>query len=334
MQQTNDSLISIVMSSDEQLAMPLTVAAFSAVQNLQGRQANLFILDGGISPSSKQKFSRTIAADHIRVHWIQPASPRLDEIFNKHQRHERYPMPAYYRLVLPEILPADVHKVIYLDVDVIVLADLAKLWLLETEPYQFLGVQEPDGPYLIDCYRTYAPDFLKRLNIEELRLRPDHQYCNSGVMVINIDKWRRDDVMDKLLNFVDVYFPPYADQDALNVVLIDQWKAIDPRWNVTGAFYQPQRNCPYSPEQVGQVVRDPFIVHYTGSPKPWTEGPEPCSHPRAFEFLRYAKGTAWGSAVRQRHWQSTARRTLLSFKQIARNGLRRVCPPMLKKLIR
>src|SRR5689334_3585939 len=140
MRETDASLLSIVMSSDDRLAMPLAVAAHSAVKNLKGRPANLFILDGGMSEVSKRRIAKTIPADQVHIHWIQPVSGRLNEIFEKRRRYARYPLAAYYRLLLPEILPREIKKVIYLDVDVIVLADLATLWRIDVEPYQFLAV--------------------------------------------------------------------------------------------------------------------------------------------------------------------------------------------------
>jgi lipopolysaccharide biosynthesis glycosyltransferase len=327
-------LLSIVMSSDDRLAMPLAVAAHSAVKNLKGRPANLFILDGGMSEVSKRRIAKTIPADQVHIHWIQPVSGRLNEIFEKRRRYARYPLAAYYRLLLPEILPREIKKVIYLDVDVIVLADLATLWRIDVEPYQFLAVQEPDGPYVLECFREYNPQLLAQLNLAEFGLRPDHKYCNTGVMVINIEKWRRDQVMDKALDFTDKYFPAYADQDVLNVVLAGQWEALDPRWNVTTAFYVPLRNSPYSPQIIDQVLQDPFIVHFTTAAKPWGNGPAPCKHHGAAAFFEYAAGTDWATTIRWQRRLRTVSRKVLFGEQTALRMVKKACPPVVKRLIR
>ena len=250
--------------------MPLTVAAYSAMKNLRDRQANLFILDGGIAAAGRRKIRQSIDSNQFRIHWVRPASARL-EVMHRKSKNRRIPLPAYFRLLLPEILPQDIYKVISLDPDTIVLKDLAKLWEIDMEDYQFLAVQEPDGPYVIDCFRTFYPD-LKDLDFSQFQVTPEHKYFNSGVMVINIQKWRQDGVTEKALNFIESYFPKYPDQDALNVVSAGQWGILDPRWNTTQAFYEKQKNNPYSPEIIDQVVRDPFIVHYTGQAKPWGTG--------------------------------------------------------------
>jgi lipopolysaccharide biosynthesis glycosyltransferase len=298
-------LISIVMASDNRCAMPLTVAAYSAMKNLKDHQANLFILDGGIAAAGRRKIRQSIDSNQFRIHWVRPASARL-EVMHRKSENRRYPLPAYFRLLLPEILPQDIYKVIYLDTDTIVLKDLAKLWEIDTEDYHFLAVQEPDGPYVIDCFRAFNPE-LKDLDFSQFQVTPEHKYFNSGVMVINIQKWRQDGVAEKALNFLELYFPKYADQDALNVVSAGQWRILDPRWNTTQAFYEKQKNNPYSPEIIDQVVRNPFIIHYTGQAKPWGTGGVRSSHPRADLFFKYGVLTAWAWGIRRNYWLNRAR---------------------------
>ena len=112
-------LISIVMASDNRCAMPLTVAAYSAMKNLKDHKANLFILDGGIAAAGRRKICQSIDSNQFRIHWVRPASARL-EVIHRKSENRRFPLPAYFRLLLPEVLPQDIYKVIYLDTDTIV----------------------------------------------------------------------------------------------------------------------------------------------------------------------------------------------------------------------
>ncbi len=306
MAELHSSAISIVLASDERLAMPMTVAAFSAVTNTRSGPINLFILDGGIMPSSRHKVCRTLVLPHVHVHWIRPASARIDEICRKGP-NPRYSKAAYFRLLLPEILPSEIKKVIYLDADVVVLKDLSELWSVEMDGNPFLAVQEPDGPYMIDCFRTFNPE-LRNLDFDKFGIRPEHKYCNSGVMVIDVEKWRREAVMEKAFAFLETYFPRFVDQDALNVVLAGRWGLLDPKWNVTQAFYVAQPKCPYGPEVIRNVVSDPYILHFTGSPKPWTNGAAPSLHPGAEFFFHYGRRTAWAWTIRGRRWLGFSRR--------------------------
>ena len=314
---SNGRVISLVMAADDCGAMPLTVAAYSAIKNTQSYPVNLFILDGGIRSKSKPKITQSLPWDRVTIHWIQPMSPRLQKVRSR-GNDGGYPLPAYYRLLLPQILPDDVKKVIYLDIDVIVLHDLGELWDVDLGNYPFLAVQEPDGPYVIECFKRFNPH-LKHLDFDKFGVTREHKYFNSGVMVINLERWRQDGVMEKALNFLDSYSPRFADQDVLNVILAGQWGTLDPRWNQTPAFYRKHENNPYSAQVVDQVVRDPFIVHFTGRAKPW--GFE-SSHPRADLFSHYCHETAWAWTLRRNYWWHVAQHPARSLKRLLLRGVK------------
>jgi lipopolysaccharide biosynthesis glycosyltransferase len=295
----DSQVISLVMVSDNAGAMPLTVAAYSAIDNLKDLPVNLFILDGGISPSSKRKFCQSIPADRVKVHWLYPADPRL-EVLCKKGDYRRFPVPTLYRLLVARILPQAIRKVIYLDSDIIVLHDLAKLWSIDTGNYHFLAVQEPDGPYVIDCFHKFNPQL--KVDFEKYGVSREHKYCNAGVMLIDLEKWRHDEIMEKALCFLESNPARCLDQDALNVILAGRWGTLDPRWNQTRSFHRKQENNPYSAEVIDQVVRDPFIIHFTGPQKPWATAASKSSHPQEDLWLRYSMRTAWARSIRRNSW--------------------------------
>lgn len=309
------------MASSDKLAMPLAIAAYSAARNLKGRSANLIILDGGITQASKRKILQTIATERLHVYWVNPQSARLAAIGQKNA-DLRYPMAAYYRLLLPEILPETIKKVIYLDSDLIVLSDVGDLWDMELGNNHFLAVQEPDGPYLIESLRSNNPE-LRNLDLTTFGITPEHKHCNSGVMVINLQLWRRDKVIDKTLDFVESYMPKFADQEAINIVLAGKWKSLDPRWNVTPAFYKEQPNSPYTPEVVSRVLSDPFILHFAGIAKPWVVGQTARPHPRAKLFYEYAARTPWGWSIRRDYWLNQAWQKTSALKHLPARFLRK-----------
>jgi lipopolysaccharide biosynthesis glycosyltransferase len=319
-------VISIVMAGDDLYAMPLTVAAYSAIRNLKHHQkADIYILDGGIAERSKRKILRSLDADGVHIHWIKPVSPRLEDFWKKANKG-RYPLPAYYRLLLPEILPNNVRKLIYLDADVIVLEDLAGLWDIDIGDYCCLAVQEPDDPHVIDCFQRSNPH-ISVYDLEKYGVTPEHKYFNSGVMVINLEKWRQDGVMEKAFGFLDTHSPRYADQDVLNVVVAGRWGALAPRWNQTGAFYHRQRNNPYTAEVTDQVVQAPFIVHFTWWPKPWAHDAIRNAHPRAHLFFEMGRRTAWAGTIRRTYWLRRLRHGVRSVRQYSRHCIKWASSP-------
>ena len=65
------------MASDNRRAVPLTVAAYFAIKNLEDCHVDLCILDRGIEAAGKRKIRQSLEADRVNIHWIEPESTRL-----------------------------------------------------------------------------------------------------------------------------------------------------------------------------------------------------------------------------------------------------------------
>ena len=127
-----------------------------------------------------------------------------------------------------------------------------------------------------------------------LRYPPSKGYFNSGVLLINLKKWRDEQIIVKFVEFMQNHsdWIKLHDQDVMNKVFCDD-KLILPitnnfqeghLWN--DIFYDYWK---YE-KQVLAARKDPVVIHYTDS-KPWIEG---CAHPFKNEFFRYLKNTEWG----------------------------------------
>ena len=92
---------------------------------------------------------------------------------------------CYFRLLLPELLPSGVEKVLYLDCDLIIRDDLSSLWETDVSATAFAAAHELDSPAvkarLVDGVRFHR----------ELGLTRDRARFNSGVLVLNLAQWRR-----------------------------------------------------------------------------------------------------------------------------------------------
>lgn len=67
-----------------------------------------------------------------------------------------------------------------------------------------------------------------------MKISETAKYFNSGLMIIDMDKWRKHSISEKVINFInnnseDMFV--FHDQDALNAILYDQWHDLHPRWN-------------------------------------------------------------------------------------------------------
>lgn len=156
------------------------------------------------------------------------------------------------RIELPNILPKSVKKVLYLDADVLVVEDLKKLYDIDL-------ANEHAGM----VYDAYI--YKKGSYTDGCGFKYNKNYFNSGVILMNIEKWREDKITEKMLSFVAehkdrfVYktgvsscIYEFPDQDLINKILYGKIKPIDRRWN---HFFGHHKN--------------PAIYHYAGVIKPW-----------------------------------------------------------------
>jgi lipopolysaccharide biosynthesis glycosyltransferase len=164
---------------------------------------------------------------------------------------------AYYRLFIGSLLPAGLAKVIYLDVDVMVQSDIYPLWHSEMNGNIVLAVQD-------SCIQTYH----KHGSQED-----SGPYFNSGVMLIDLSAWRREDIERRSFKRARERrgFARYNEQEALNYCLSGQWGLLPPIWNrqSTLDLFPDWQSSPYSAEEFQQALRDPIIIHFTKATKPW-----------------------------------------------------------------
>ncbi|WP_407529903.1 glycosyltransferase family 8 protein [Methylobacterium oryzisoli] len=163
---------------------------------------------------------------------------------------------TYARLLLPYLMPRR-EKVLYLDADLIVLGDIAPLWRLDLRDHAAAAIRDPF------CDNRAAIGF-----------SPDEPYFNAGVLLMNLDAWRREGIAETVAGEIARLGPrlKYFDQDALNLVLRGRILFADPRWN-----FQPRmadatpQDLACTPEAFRRIRERPAIVHFTTPHKPWKD---------------------------------------------------------------
>jgi lipopolysaccharide biosynthesis glycosyltransferase len=166
---------------------------------------------------------------------------------------------TWYRIFLPELL-AEVDRILYLDSDLIALTDPGPLWETEIDDY-----------YVAAVTNVLEPHYVKRL--EEAGFDP-RGYFNAGVMLLNLDRMRRDACGEALRAYGVEHGSALVlrDQDALNAVLGSRRLALHPRWNCMNAhFVFPWSVDVFGAERLAEARADPAIRHFEGpgANKPW-----------------------------------------------------------------
>lgn len=160
---------------------------------------------------------------------------------------------CYYRLFIPEILDSNIEKALYLDSDIIINNDISTIFNIDLKN-SFLAAVE-------DRFDRHV----------ELGMKKNSKYFNSGVMLINTRKWREEELCKKVIHFVKENSTKilYPDQDGLNAVIDNNWIAIPPKFNQMSFFYENDRPKIYNQVDFLEALKDPVIIHFTGSYKPW-----------------------------------------------------------------
>ena len=180
----------------------------------------------------------------------------------------------YARNYLAEILPVCVQKVIYLDSDIILVDDIAKL--LETPLGDEAVVAAPE--YCNANFSFYfTPTFWSNPSLSLTFAGRKACYFNTGVMVIDLQRWRDGDYTRKIVEWMELQkrmriyelgsLPPFL------LVFAGYIAPVDHKWNQHGLGGDNYRGL-CRDLHPGPVS----LLHWSGKGKPWVrlDSNRPC----------------------------------------------------------
>lgn len=173
--------IPVILSSDDNYSCFVATTGVSILYNTHSF-VEFYVLSEGISEKNKQLIRKSYETitPHFSLNFIECDSAK---VFSSIKLLDNYyvTLSTCNRLLVPKLLP-DLKRAIYLDVDLIVLDDIKKLWDENLDGHIFGCV-----PLYYDRFSTV--EFLKKC----AGISDNSEYCyfNSGVMLIDYDEWRR-----------------------------------------------------------------------------------------------------------------------------------------------
>ena len=181
----------------------------------------------------------------------------------KNARKDRYPMEAYYRLLLPDLVPR-INRIIYLDGDTFIFKDLNEMYNLEMNNNIILG---------------FADNSYK--NAENFGLKT-YTYITSGVLLLDLKKMRSEKISRKFIDFIEnnKYNLFQEDQTVINIALNGRIGFLPPQygmWNFASKYHLFNHNVygnntlgikAYNEKEFYDAWQIPTILHYVRS-KPW-----------------------------------------------------------------
>ncbi len=273
--------LNIALCTDDNYASHCAICISSILENNKNEDCHVYVLTDGLNKENEEKFRQ------LSKHYSQ----RVDiktlniSIFDSLQETNRLGRSMYFRFMLPELVEGE--RVLYLDCDIIVRHSLNALFNTDLTDTACGVVEDQCG----DDIRLHNP------------IRMFSRYFNSGVLLMNLDYWRKHDVVTKLKSWIEHFEGRLLcpDQDALNVVLEGKVKFLDYRYNFQQGFYGSLDWLRADKwPSVHESRKDPVILHFTSGEKPWHKD---CVHPLKGEydyymslhdFLKEPKNRAYG----------------------------------------
>lgn len=263
------------------------VAMYSILINNQDVDLiQIFILNNQISEDNQSKIKKLAACFNNAVIRFIDFSPIADSL----NLDMAWPisLSAYARLFVASLLPADVSRVLYMDCDFLINGSLKSLWNTDLQDYCIGAVQDQVTPRIK----------------QSIGLLPEASYFNSGLLLIDLSKWRTLGIEQKCLDFIAALKGKviHHDQGVLNGVFRANWMRIPLRYNVMTIHYMmnQRRLCEYnkdfsdfySEEEVTTAKKSPIGIHYTPSftTRPWQKD---CKHPLRNLYSFMMQHTEW-----------------------------------------
>ena len=267
--------ISICFSCDKNYPPYLTTAIQSIVDHSSEKNNyDIVILEDCVSWEDQQKI-QTLIRKNISIRFVNMAPfvfKYKDYICSRN--FAWYTSSIYFRYFIP-IIFNDFKKVLYLDCDVVLLADVALLYNTELNGHIIGAVKDIER-------RRWLKDINRRkqtLNFDkELGICDSREYFNSGVCLFNIPKMQHQRVVENLLEMTRIFNSKqdnwYGDQDILNGLFYGDVCFIDESWNVMWVVNNRVKD--YSIELDAETcskykksLQKPRLIHYCDKEKPW-----------------------------------------------------------------
>jgi len=162
---------------------------------------------------------------------------------------------VYMRVFMTDYIDDSIDKILYLDSDLVVSQDIEELWNTDINGYYVAGVHDP-------LSGSHA----------NLGFTESEQYFNSGVLLVNLAKWREADIIPKFIRLRTEQASTlrFHDQDVLNALFRRNVLFLDCKWNFQVGLAE------LSPEELSMTKKtfrqyrdSPAIVHFSSRWKPW-----------------------------------------------------------------
>lgn len=246
--------MNLLFSIDDNFARQLETVLVSIRLNTQAKEINVYVLQ-----RLPLKQGTEIADLCRRLGMVYHPVRVKEELFVNAPVTDRYPTTIYYRLLAHKLLPQNVHKILYLDADVLCINNLDQFYSLNLSDYLYASA--------IHTGLTNTTEVINKIRLQNFDA---DGYYNSGVLLMNLDNIR--EVVDPadIFAYIRKHILLLPDQDVLNALYGKYIKAVpDELYNFDTRNGKTYEIISFGKWDLNWVIDNTVILHYCGREKPW-----------------------------------------------------------------
>lgn len=256
-------------ATDDNYIVQATVSITSLLENNPKHRFSIYILDNNISQENRcvltkhvQKYGQEIVFCNVDVKLNSLTKVNV----NSYGDYGSY--AAYARLFIGDLLPPEIDRVLYIDCDTVVNGDIEELYECDLAGKTLGAVR----------------DITSSKYLASIGLNPNNLYFNTGVLLIDLIKWKQNNYLEKIIKHIisirNQY--PTVDQDLINIVVSNDIHTLHPRYNhivpinTLGCQHlcyllDKSEETYYKKEISCEAMLNPLIIHFTFffTGRPW-----------------------------------------------------------------
>lgn len=288
----NSDIVNVVYCSSDLFSEVCAVAIVSLFENNKHLKGiNVFVIDDNIQEKNRNRMMKMAEQYGRNINFIPLPNP------SDFYQDERFTIKSlghtYARMILGDIIPEKVERIISLDSDTMVLDKIDELWNTELQGHPIAGVD--------DCMGKVAL-------VKTQHLKPDAIHCNAGMYLIDLSVWRKENWTEKFHHYIKGLFDKHIalggyEEEVITKVVGERMMVLPPKYNLMTLeqvftykellrFRQPLRY--YTEAQIEEAKKYPVITHTTNffyiRKRIYEENSD---HPMRSQYVKYRAMTPW-----------------------------------------
>lgn len=250
--------MNILVSLNSNYIYPLCVMFNSIAKTNPGESFDIYVAYSSLTENDFAKMEKALEGTESRIHRVYVD----DKIFADAPILSRTSKETYYRLLIGDILPQDVDKILYLDPDIVINKNLEEFYNTD-----LTGKVVAAGPHIYGAF--------EKINLLRMCMSKKSHYINAGVLLINLEEWRKTVTLQQIFDYITKNIKKLilSDQDVINGMFYDRTLYIDERiYNLDEkTFMKYSRFSVKKRIDLDWVRKNTVIIHFNGKLKPWKE---------------------------------------------------------------